>query len=262
MFSYKGKTALITGATSGIGLSISEQLAAKGCNVILVARSLDNLTQIANQIEQNYKVKATSIAHDLRLSHSGSTLLEHIKSINLHVDILVNNAGISTYGAFDTIDSNDDQDQIQVNVNSLVDLTHAFLPAMLKQKSGTIINLASIISFVPFPNYSVYAATKAFVLSFSESLHLEYTKQGIRVFALCPGPTASNFFERSGLVTPAGSDSVETVVDRGLKAFEKGKVVYIPNLAYRFQMFMVRISPRSLVYKIATGMSKTKFTKK
>jgi short-subunit dehydrogenase len=262
MFSYKGKTALITGATSGIGLTLSKQLAAKGCNLILVARSLDNLTHVSSQIEQAYHVKSYVIAHDLRLPHSGSIILTQVQALNLHVDILVNNAGISTFGAFDSIEADADQDQIHVNVNSLVDLTHAFIPEMLKQKSGTIINLASIISFVPFPNYSVYAATKAFVLSFSESLHLEYANAGIRIFALCPGPTASNFFERSGLVTPKDSDSVEVVVNRGLSAFEKGKVVYIPNLAYRFQMFMVRISPRSLVYKIASGMSKTKFTKK
>lgn len=262
MFNYTGKTALITGASSGLGVSFSNYLSQKGCTVILVARDEKKLHELAAHLQATYANQVYVIAHDLRLPQSGRTLLERVKALDLEVDILVNNAGVSTFGPFESIDALDEQAHLMVNINSLVDLTHAFIPSMVAKNTGAIINLASVLSFLPLPKNSVYAASKAFVLAFSEALHAEYSSQGIHVFALCPGPTASQFFERMGLTTPKNSDTTDDVVWRGMSAFEKGRSYSIPNFSYAFQMFMLKFLPRRIVYNIARSVANRNFKNK
>jgi short-subunit dehydrogenase len=261
MVHYKGKTALITGASSGIGLAFANYFGKKGSNLILVARDASKLNEIAAHLKGVYHITVSVIPHDLREAHSGQTILEQVNTAGLEVDFLVNNAGVATYGAFESVDAALDHNQIMTNVNSLVDLTHAFMPQMVERGEGAVINLASVLSFLPLPQNSVYAATKAFVLSFSEALHAEYASKGIRIFALCPGPTASAFFTRMGMATPKNSDTPDDVVWRGMKAFEKGKAYKIPNASFAFQMGMLKFMPRKFVYQIARGASKSTFKK-
>ncbi len=205
MYTYKGKTALITGASSGIGSVMARELAQHGMNLVLVARSEGPLISLASELSQQHQIRTEVIALDLSERGVASLLLAETKRRNLHIDMLVNNAGFSTYGVFDTIEPEKEQAEIALNVSTLVDLTHQFIPDMLTRGEGAVINVASIVSLLPFPRQAVYAATKAFVLSFSQSLYAEYRQSGIRIFALCPGPTATPFFDEINVHIPAGS---------------------------------------------------------
>src|SRR5271156_4950090 len=198
MYKYNGKTALITGASTGIGAEFARKLARRGMNVILVARSEDKLQALASELKN---IKATVIPLDLTLPDAAPTLKKKVAELGLQVDLLINNAGFGTFGPFEEIDPKLEQQEIQLNVMALVDLTHAFIPAMLERGEGAIINLASVAAHQPVPYMSVYAATKAFVLSFSEALWAEYKDRGIRVLSLNPGATKTEFHSVAKLPT-------------------------------------------------------------
>jgi short-subunit dehydrogenase len=215
------KTALITGASTGIGVVFARQLAQRQMELILVARSRDKLEQLAAELEEQYGVKVTVIVQDLTVAGAGKLVYDTVNQKGINVDLLVNNAGFGDYGAFSEQDLARQLEMIQLNNLVLVELTHYFLRPMLTGAGGAIINVASIAGFQPLPYLSVYAATKAFVLSFSESLWAENKDKGVEILALCPGPTESNFFEvarfpRAFMGKNGRLDSAEVVVQEAL----------------------------------------------
>jgi uncharacterized protein len=259
MFSYKNQTALITGASGGLGAAFAQELAARGMNTILVARSADKLQTLATELTAKYQQRNDVIALDLVPAGAAEILADKVAEMDLQVDLLINNAGFATYGNFESIELQRDRDQVLLNIATLVDLTHIFIPQMLERKSGSIINIASVVGFQPVPYMAVYAASKAFVLSFSESLWAEYGDQGIRVLALCPSATATSFHEVAGQPEPDRISTPEEVVKAGLKALERQQSYVIPGWMNFFLSGIVpRLLPRKMTALVAKGMMKPK----
>jgi short-subunit dehydrogenase len=243
------KTALITGGSSGIGLELAKCFAAHGHDLILVARNIDALEAEAGKIEGKYGVKASTLAFDLADPDSPQKLFDAITAENIQVDFLVNNAGFGLGGEFVETDLSTELDMIQVNVTTVVHLTKLFLPAMVKRKEGRVMNVASTAAFQPGPLASIYYSTKAFVLSFSEAIAEELRNSGVTVTALCPGPTHTNFAERSGtaksrLFTQSAVATAEEVARYGYAAMMHGQRVTIPGMGNKFLMQLERVSPR------------------
>lgn len=212
MITFEKKTALITGASSGIGKAFAEALSAKGANVILVARSADKLRSLASEIKKKSKVKAEVIVADLSDPKAPAKVYATVTKKAYRIDILINNAGFGTHGLFHTLSAEVEHKEIMLNTAAVVQLTHLFLPSMVRKKKGIIINVASMAAFQPVPFEAVYGATKAFVLSFSEALWAEYRKQGISIMALCPGTTDTNFFKARGSEAFGKKRTTESVV--------------------------------------------------
>ena len=259
MKSFKGKTALITGASSGIGLAFAEVLARRGARLIITARSEAALNALAESLRAAKAPGVEVIALDLAVPGAGARLAEAVKARGLEVDLLVNNAGFGKWGDFNSIDPAVDAEMIQLNVTAVVDLSHAFLPAMLARGDGGIINVASTGAFAPLPYAAVYAATKAFVLSFSEALFGECEGKGVHVLALCPGGTQSNFAavasNTDGLKVPT-LDTAESVVEAGLKAFLKKRTYLITGKGNGRIAILPRVLSRKAVVRTAGRMWK------
>lgn len=257
MFQYQGKTALITGASSGIGAAFARCLAQREMNVVLVARSEDKLYRFAEELTSKFKIRAEVIICDLSLENAVEQVQQATQSFGLTIDLLINNAGFATFGPFEEQVAAHQHQEVMLNVTTLVDLTHAFLPPMLAQGSGGIINLASTAAFQPLPYMAIYGATKAFVLSFSEALWGEYHNKGVRVLALCPGPTDTAFFDRANEGEAAGKRATpEQVVEKALKALEKGKSYSIHGTDNYILVQSARLLPRHLVTLISARMLK------
>src|SRR5918911_1610120 len=189
------KTTLITGASSGIGEAFARRLAAEGENVLVVARSEDKLASLCNELGRAHNVNAQYVALDLTERDAGSRLFEETEKRGLEVELLINNAGFGSTGDFLSLPLERYLEMIDLNIKALVDLTYRYLGPMRERKRGAIINVASTAAFQPVPFMATYAATKAFVLSFSEALWEENRERGVKVLALCPGVTDTNFFE-------------------------------------------------------------------
>ena len=223
------KTALITGASSGIGKIFAKELASRKTNLVLVARSEDKLQQLANELQSQYQIQADVIVQDLTAPAATNSVFEIVFQKGLTIDLLVNNAGFGDYGNFTERPLEKQVNMIQLNITALVELTHLFLPGMQQNKSGAIINVSSIGGFQPLPYMSVYGATKAFVLSFSEALWAENQDSGVKILALCPGPTESEFFQRAEFPQSVGGSSMsqltptEEVVKDAIQALEKNQ---------------------------------------
>lgn len=247
------RTALITGASSGIGEAFANALAQQGLDLILVARSKDKLQAAAQALTQTHGVKVSVIAADLGLPGSGAALAAEVAKKHLAVDLLINNAGFGAAANFHKNEAARDQQMIALNVCAVVDLAHAFLPAMLERGAGGIINVASLAGFQPTPYMTVYGATKAFVLSFSEGLWAEYRDKGVKVMALCPGPVDTPFFEATGnsrlrSTVPRGTMlTAEKVVAETLRAFKRGKSFVVPGAALKLMSLLPRLAPRWVV---------------
>jgi hypothetical protein len=257
MFYYQGKTALITGASSGIGEIFAQELAKRGMNLILLARSEDKLQKLARELHQKYGVNTSVIVADLSREHIADEIFEKVQEMEMSVDMLINNAGFLNYAPFEKIDPQEDHAQVMVNVMALVDLTHAFVPTMIAKGEGAIINLSSSGAFQPMPFMAVYGACKAFVLSFSEALWSEYGNRGLRVLALCPGPTSTKalikVFDDGHVTTP------EQVVKAALKALEARRCYVIPGLKnYLLANLVPRLMPRSITVKILDRITRPK----
>ncbi|MBX9254947.1 SDR family oxidoreductase [Desmonostoc muscorum CCALA 125] len=258
--SYIGKTALITGASSGIGEVFADALAQRGMNLVLVARSESKLQELSTQLNNKYGIRADAIAADLSCENIGLYVYEETQKRQLHVDMLINNAGFSTKGNFETISLDKDHQQVMLNVVSVVDLTHAFIPAMLEKGEGTIINIGSTASFYPLPYQAVYGATKAFILSFSEALWAEYQGRGIKVLALCPGPTDTAFFNAMGQDLTLKKHSPQEVVRIGLSALEENRHYVIPGLRNTLESNVLpRLLPRVALAKLVSSISQKVF---
>lgn len=199
MDNFQGKTALITGASSGLGESYALELADRGAKVILVARRADRLRDLADRISAKHGIlAATVLPLDLSRKDAAGTLAKILKGRGYQIDILVNNAGFGQAISFIDEDPQSVIDEVTVNIATLVELTHSFLPAMVDRKDGVVINIASTAAFQSLPYMAVYGATKAFVLSFTEALWGEYRKTGVKILTVCPGPTATEFFDANG----------------------------------------------------------------
>jgi short-subunit dehydrogenase len=226
------KTALITGASSGIGAAFAYELASRGSDLVLVARSGDRMRAIAIDLQNQFGVRVEVVEQDLTAPEATERVVEAVQNLGLTLDGLINNAGFGDYGEFGDRPYDRQSDMVKLNVLTLVELTHKFLPMMRAQKRGSIINVSSIAAFQPMPYLSVYAASKAFVLNFSEALWEENKRYGIRVLALCPGPTETRFFDEAEFPqsfaqsTPQQLIAPETVVKEALKALDD----HVPTL--------------------------------
>jgi uncharacterized protein len=253
MFAYRGSTALITGASKGLGKVFAQTLAARGMNLVLVARSGDALHALAEDLTARYGVQCVALDADLTRADAASRIGEELERRAIQVDLLVNNAGLGLTGSFLSHDLGKEAAGIQVNVQALVALSHLFGSGMAKRGTGGIINIASNSSFQPLPYMATYAATKAFVLFFSEALQHELAGTGVHVMAACPGPTATSFFDGAAThVSPKDMDSSESVVQKTLEAFDRRKAVAYPGRAsVRAATWLSRLLPRALVVRVA-----------
>ena len=249
-------TTLITGASSGIGEVFARKLAARGHNLLLVARSEDKLITLCNELGRIQSIHAQYVAMDLSERDAPARLFEETQKRDLDIDFLVNNAGFGSMGDFTNQDVERELDMIDLNVRSLVELTHRFLVPMRERKSGSIINVASTAGFQPVPFMSTYAATKAFVLSFTEALAEENRPLGVKLMALCPGVTDTNFFEAAKIQRPPArvAQTPEAVVDTALRALARGKSSVISGWTNFMMVEAERLTPRSMVVRIAGTM--------
>lgn len=246
MFPYQGRTALITGASSGIGKAFAKALAARGMSLILVSRTEDALNSLAREVTERHQVQAHVIPADLRRENAASQIATAVAERGLTVDLLINNAGFMTHGQFELIDSSSEQDEVMVNVASVVGLTHAFLPGMLERKQGGVINVASVAGFQPIPYLAVYAASKAFVISFSVALWEECRDRNVCVIGLCPGTTATELFDRA--VAPEAAlgkpRTAEQVVITALAGLDKKRSLVVDGLKNSLLSHGPRLIPR------------------
>lgn len=243
-------TALVTGASSGLGTEFALQLAARGHDLVLVARSRDRLEEVAAELAMLHGVKAHVVVQDLAQPDAGRKVARELADRSLQIDMLVNNAGFGTVGRFGEIAPERDHDMLMVNVVALVDLTHELLPGMIERGNGAILNVGSTAGYQPSPYLAVYSASKIFVLNFSLALRQEYRNRGIRVTALCPGPVETKFFQVIGTrnAAVAGSFTMpEPVVRTALKALDRDRAYVTPGLANAITAHLTPRRPRTLV---------------
>jgi short-subunit dehydrogenase len=253
------QTALITGASSGIGADLARLFAADGYELVLVARSEDKLHDLAKTLG----VKSTVLPIDLARPGAAKRVFDALVEKSINVDVLVNNAGVGTAGRFTDYDVAKDDDMIEVNIFALTELTKLLLPAMVSRKQGKILNVASTAAFQPGPLMAVYYATKAYVLSFSEAIADELKDSGVTVTALCPGPTATGFGNVAGvnqtrlftLMKPATSMDVAKA---GYEAMKRGKRVVVTGMMNRLLVQSVRVSPRRVVTTIVRKLQESR----
>lgn len=247
---------LITGASSGIGRELAKLFAADGAELILTARRADRLHELAEQLKTQHGTVSTIIPLDLGTPEGPQELFNQIQSAGKQVDVLINNAGFGQMGPFVEISLERQLNMIQLNISSLVALTHLLLPGMLQRKRGAVLNLASTASFQPGPNVNVYYATKAFVLSFSEALWKELEGSGVTVTCLCPGPTRTEFGDESSMhdtpVFKHNAMRVEDVARCGYRGVRRRKRLVMPGLMNNLLSFSVRITPRPVILSVMT----------
>jgi hypothetical protein len=254
-------TTLITGASTGIGAAFARKIAGRGRNVLLVARSEDKLIALCNELGRLTSIRAQYIALDLQQPDAGAQLLEETQKRDLEIDMLINNAGFGSMGDFLKLDLERELEMIQLNIRAIIDLTHRFLGPMRERKHGTIINVASTAAFQAVPYMATYAATKAFVLSFSEALSEENRAHGIHVMALCPGVTETNFFEAAKMDRPPMRtiQTPEEVVDTALRGLARAKRVVVSGWTNWLMVEAERLVPRSMVTKVAAKALRSRF---
>ncbi|MFG2791789.1 SDR family NAD(P)-dependent oxidoreductase [Streptomyces sp. NPDC048419] len=243
-------TALVTGASSGLGTEFASQLAALGHDVVLLARSRDRLEELAAELTRTHGVKTHVVVQDLAQPDAGRRVARELADRSLHIDLLVNNAGFGTAGRFEEIAPERDHDMLMVNVVALVDLTHELLPGMLERGNGAVLNVGSTAGYQPSPYLTTYSASKSFVLNFSLALRQEYRGRGVKVTALCPGPVETKFFEVIGTRNAAVAGSFTTpepVVRTALKALDRDRAYVTPGLANAISAHLTPRRPRTLV---------------
>lgn len=255
-----GRTALITGASSGIGYELSKLFAADGYDLILVARSEARLHELAAALRQAHHIQATVLACDLSDPNVVETVWSEVERQNLTVDVLVNNAGYGQWGRFVDLDEAELLNMLSLNVLTLTALTRRFLPPMIARGWGRVLNVGSTASFQPVPLLAVYAASKAYVLSFSEALAQETRGTGVRVTALCPGVTRTGFQARARIegarspLTMLGVMEAERVARVGYRALMRGQAVAVPGVLNQLIVSAQRLAPRALIRAIGEWM--------
>jgi short-subunit dehydrogenase len=254
------RTALVTGASAGIGWQLAHLFAADGFDLVLVARRRDRLEELAGVLQKRFRTKAELIDADLRDPTSAARIVSQLESRELRVDALVNNAGFGRLGSFADHDLTAALDMIAVNVQAVVQLTRLLLPNMLLRRQGHIINIGSVAGFLPGPYMAVYYATKAFVNSFGEALAEELRGTGVSVTTCCPGPTATEFGTVAGSadrrVIKANSMPASTVAKHAYRAMQREQVLAIPGISNRFLVSLLRLMPRASIRRIAGRMNR------
>lgn len=244
------RRAIVTGASTGLGAVFATQLAAAGCDPILVARDAGRLRELAGRLRKDHGVSPTVVPADLTVPEQRAQI-EDLAKRDARLDLLVNNAGFGTIGPFAELDIEREMAEIELNVVALVRLTHAALPGMIQRGRGAILNVASLAAFVPGPYNATYTATKAYVKSFTESLALELEGSGVHAMVVCPGFTRTEFQERAGLdasrVPSIAWMSAEDVVKETLQALDRREVVFVPGLRYRLMVGALGFTPAPLL---------------
>jgi short-subunit dehydrogenase len=253
------RTALITGASGGIGYELAKLFARDRVGLVLVARSGDKLATVAQELRSLGAPRVEVIVADLAATDAVPALLRALSARRLDVDVLVNNAGYGLSGSFATTDQATELGMIQLNVGALTALTKGLLPGMLARGQGRILNVASTAGFQPGPFAAVYSATKAYVVSFSEALAGELAGTGVTVTTLSPGPTATGFatrakMQRSRLFRPGTTMTAEAVAAAGYSALKRARRLAVPGLINKIQLQALRISPRPWVLKISRAL--------
>lgn len=260
------KTALITGGSSGIGFEFARIFAKNGYSLVIVAKDKKKLEAAAKLVEKEFGVPVKSIAKDLSDSLAPKQIFDELQKEKIFVSVLVNNAGFGVFGKFSETEWEKERELLQVNMVSLTELAKLFLPKMLSQKSGKILNVASTAAFQPGPLMALYYASKSFVLFFSEAIANELKGTGVSVTVLCPGPTATGFAERANLGgTKLMGGKVMTAEQAALAGFEglmKGKTIVIPGAKNRALAFSVRFLPRSFVTDYVRGLQEKRLKNK
>jgi short-subunit dehydrogenase len=252
-------TALITGASSGIGYELAAVMAGHGHDLVLVARNSPALEVLQHTLEAQYLINVRVIAKDLARREAVGELMEELTRDDIHIHYLVNNAGFGVFGEFRTTDWKREEEMIRVNILALTELVKAVLPGMLQRGHGRIMNVASTAAFQPGPLMAIYYATKAFVLSFSEAIAEELRGTGVTVTALCPGPTLSGFqqaasMEESGLVKGRRLPTSREVAEFGYRSMKAGKTVAIHGVRNRMLTLLVRLAPRRIVTRMVHAL--------
>jgi short-subunit dehydrogenase len=255
---HKRKTALITGASSGIGRALCEVFARNGFDLVIVARNVSRLELAADSLRRSHHVEVRVIPADLARMGAARDLFAQVEHSGLEIDALVNNAGMIVYGEFLETDLEDELTMVMVNLVALTELTKLFLPSMKSRGQGWVLNLGSNGSFAPSPLNAVYSATKAYVLSFSEAIAEELSGTGITVTALCPGATRSELQARAGMeqvrLLRRGVLDPMLVAEAGFEALRKGRRVEIPGLSNKLEIAASRFLPRRVVVRYAHRM--------
>ncbi|MBM4269970.1 MAG: SDR family oxidoreductase [Deltaproteobacteria bacterium] len=253
--------ALVTGASAGIGEEFAEQLAKKGHDLIVVARSADRLETLAARLRTANRIAVDVLPADLTKPEDLRSVERRIEGLP-RLDLLVNNAGFGTMGRFATLDADQEEAEIRLNVVALVRLTRAALPAMLRHDRGAVINVSSLAGFQAGPFNATYAATKAYVTSFTESLGEELRGTRLRVQALCPGFTRTEFQDRAGIDVSDLPDlawmSAASVVESSLAALDRGELVHVPGVTNRLVAGLVRVTPRTVLRRIVGSTMRTR----
>lgn len=258
------KFTLITGASGGIGEAFARKLAAEDHNLILVARSEKKLHELCDELMLRHKIMAHYVALDLTDSEADKHLFEETEKHKFEVEWLINNAGFGSMGDFAKLESERELAMINLNISALVALTHRYLQKMRERGRGTIINVSSSASFQPIPFMATYAATKAFVTSFSEAIAEENRPYGIRVLALCPGPTDTNFFDAANAEAfrMKGMQTPEEVVETSLRALKRGKSLIVSGWTNYFGAALGNFVPNSLVTRVVGNVLRRKVEEK
>ena len=248
-------TALITGASNGIGLELAKVHASKGGDLVLVARNKTKLDELKAELESQFKVSVYTIGKDLSANNSAQEVYDETTKQNIQIDYLINNAGFGDFGMFSETEWIKELQMINLNITTLTQFTKLYLQDMVKRKSGKIMNVASTAAFQSGPTMAVYYATKAYVLSFSEAVDNEVSGKGVTVTTLCPGPTESGFqaaaaMEESNLVKGKKLPTAKEVAEYGYSSMMKGKTVAIHGMINWIMANSVRFTPRALVVKL------------
>lgn len=250
MIEYADRWALVTGASSGIGAEFANKLAARGMHLILAARREPEMKQLADDLHTRHGTKCEVIQVDLSEPESPQQLFDAVAAKGISVELLINNAGFGMVGTVDTLTADRVTQLVQVNVSALSALTYLFLPQMLERGHGGVCNVASIAGFQPVAYMAAYAASKAFVLHFSEALWAEVKDRGVTVMALCPGTTRTDFFDHAGVpnwLKKHSSQDAEQVVKAGLKGLDKNRQYYVSGWKNYILSTMVRLASRRMV---------------
>ncbi len=250
--------AIVTGASSGIGTELARSLARRGFNVGLVARRRDRLEELASELGD---VRTEVLECDLESSSARDELASRVSSLGLDVSVLCNNAGFGTYDDYHELDRERELAEVRTNVEAVVDLTGRWMPGMVSRGDGAVLNTASTAAFQPLPGNATYAATKAFVLSWSEALHTEVRGAGVSVTALCPGPVKTEFQDVSDAHDFAGKlpkplwIEAADVAEQGLKGLERGARVVTPGVGNRVSGAMSRATPNAVLLRVLRAAS-------
>lgn len=253
---FSNVTALVTGASGGIGEEFAVQLARRGANLILVARRAERLETLRRTLVARHPgIVVDILTADLSGAGSGAEVEGGVRELGRSVDVLINNAGIGLHGKFVDQEPEANTAQIQLNCGTLVDLTARFLPGMVERRHGVVLNVASTAAFQPTPGMAVYGATKAFVLSYTEALWQECRGTGVRILALCPGATETEFFDRTGeKFLTDGRQTAGQVVDTAFAALDKSDPTVVSGLRNALLASGYRIAPRKLLLAVSERM--------